>query len=267
MVEIRRDGQIPGRVQRLEPVKGRRWDVLAANRAVRELFAAPGENLVRWMFTTDQARETYLEWEPEARAMLGRFRLAAARHPDDPDFEALIAELNRDSQHIRDWWPRHDVTAIGSGGKKLRHPRLGPVDYSHVVLQVADHPDQTLITYAPRSDAAVEPSALGLTLLRASSSMAGKVSGYLASRYVTSPTIFRSSSALTRDMRSSAAASDSAMRYGNAAAGVRTAIPGHYPARAGGPWLCSTLVRSLFHADVVPSGFNTRVQPHRWITT
>jgi transcriptional regulator with XRE-family HTH domain len=146
-------------VQRLEPfptlVKGRRWDVLAANPAARELFGdwpagPPGErNLVRWMFTTDQAREVYLEWEPEARAMLGRFRLSAARYPDDPDISALIAELRRDSEHVRDWWPRHDVTAIGgSGSKKLRHPRLGPVEYSHAVLQVADHPDQTLVTYA-----------------------------------------------------------------------------------------------------------------------
>jgi len=75
--------------------------------------------------------------------------LAAARHPHDPDFEALIAELHRDSPHVRDWWPDHDVRAVGSGVKKLLHPRLGPVDYSHVVLQVADHPDQTLVTYSP----------------------------------------------------------------------------------------------------------------------
>jgi transcriptional regulator with XRE-family HTH domain len=146
-------------VQRLDPfptlVKGRRWDVLAANAAARELFsdweALPVQerNLVRWMFTTDRAREVYLEWEQEAQAMLGRFRLAAARYRDDPDFTALIAELKRDSQHVRDWWPRHDVIAVGSGSKKLRHPRLGPVSYSHVVLQVADDPDQTLITYSP----------------------------------------------------------------------------------------------------------------------
>jgi transcriptional regulator with XRE-family HTH domain len=145
-------------VQRLEPfptyVKGRRWDVLAANPAARELFtdwsALPGGqgNLVHWMFTSGRAREVYLDWEAEARAMLGRFRLAAARHPDDPDFTALIAELHRDSQHIRDWWPRHDVTAVGSGAKKLLHPRLGPVCYSHVVLQVADNPDQTLVTFS-----------------------------------------------------------------------------------------------------------------------
>jgi transcriptional regulator with XRE-family HTH domain len=154
------DPAVADLVQRLDPfptlVKGRRWDVLSANPAARELFAdwaagPPGErNLVRWMFTTDQAREVYLEWEPEARAMLGRFRLSAARYPDDPDVRTLIAELQRDSEHIRDWWPRHDVTAIGgTGPKKLRHPRLGPAEYSHVVLQIADHPDQTLVTYSP----------------------------------------------------------------------------------------------------------------------
>ena len=156
------DREVADLVQRLEPfptfVKGRRWDVLAANPAARELFTdweelpAGQRNLVRWMFMTDRAREVYLDWESEARAMLGRFRLAAARHPHDPDFAALIAELHRDSQHVRDWWPGHDVRAVGSGVKKLLHPRLGPVDYAHVVLQVADSPDQTLVTYSLAAD-------------------------------------------------------------------------------------------------------------------
>jgi transcriptional regulator with XRE-family HTH domain len=144
-------------VQRLEPyptlVKGRRWDVLTANPAARELFGdwSGGErNLVQWMFTSDYAREVYLEWEPEARAMLGRFRLAAARHPGDPRLAELIAALQRDSPQVRDWWPSHDVTAIGGEGtKKLRHPRLGPVEYSHVILQVADNPDHVVVSYAP----------------------------------------------------------------------------------------------------------------------
>ena len=145
-------------VRRLEPsptlVKGRCWDVLVANPAARELFGdwsgTPGmRNLVRWMFTSDAAREIYLEWEPEARAMLGRFRLATARHPGDPRVARLIAELRRDSPQVRDWWPAHDVSPIGGEGvKKLRHPRFGPVEYSHVILQVADHPDQVLVTYS-----------------------------------------------------------------------------------------------------------------------
>src|SRR5580693_4653410 len=145
-------------VQRLDPcpalVKGRRWDVLAANQAAQELFtdwlALPRgqRNLVRWMFLSSRARAVYLEWEAEARAMLGRFRLAAARHPADPGFQDLITALRRDSAEVRDWWPRHDVAAVGSGSKKLCHPRLGPVDYTHVVLQVADQPEQTLVSYA-----------------------------------------------------------------------------------------------------------------------
>ena len=36
-----------------------------------------------------------------------------------------------------------------------------------------------------------------------------------------------------------------------------------YPGRAGGLWLCRTLVLSGFQAVVVPSGFRTRVHPHR----
>jgi transcriptional regulator with XRE-family HTH domain len=152
---------VAGLVRRLEPcptlVKGRCWDVLEANQAARELFGdwsgtpgAPGErNLVRWMFTSDAAREIYLEWEPEAQAMLGRFRLAAARHPGDPRVARLIAELRRDSPQVRDWWPAHDVTPIGGEGvKKLRHPRFGPVEYSHVILQVADNPDQVIVSYS-----------------------------------------------------------------------------------------------------------------------
>ncbi len=153
------DPRVADLVQRLEPyptfVKGRRWDVLASNPAARELFTdwetqTPDErNLVRWMFTAERPREVYLEWEAEARAMLSRFRLAAARHPDDADFDALIAELQRDSQHVRAWWPGHDVAGVGNGTKKLRHPELGPIDYTHVVLQVADDPDQLLVTYSP----------------------------------------------------------------------------------------------------------------------
>ncbi|MEP6563192.1 MAG: helix-turn-helix transcriptional regulator [Nakamurella sp.] len=141
-------------VERLEPfptlITGRRWDVLAANPAARELFGNWGgqENLLRWMLTADQARAVYLDWEPEAQAMLGRFRLAAARHPGDPDFKALVDELLTGSGEMRSWWPQQDGAPRGGGSKKLWHPRLGTVNYSHVVLQLDDQPDQTLVTYS-----------------------------------------------------------------------------------------------------------------------
>jgi transcriptional regulator with XRE-family HTH domain len=153
------DPRLVDLVARMEPyptvVKGRRWDVLAANPAARELFAGWGAvhtarpNLLLWMFTAPEAHQIYMDWEPEAAAMLGRFRLAAARHPDDPDFSELIARLHDRSTLVQQLWPRHDVAAIASGSKKLRHPRLGPIDYTHVVLAVAEDPEQSLITYTP----------------------------------------------------------------------------------------------------------------------
>jgi transcriptional regulator with XRE-family HTH domain len=145
-------------VARLDPgpafVKGRRWDILAANRAARALFTdwlarPPGDrNELLWMLTDPAAREVYADWESEAAAMLARFRLAAAQRPGDPDFAALIEELHRRSPQARRWWSRHEVLRPASGTKRLRHPLLGEVTFSHVVLQVADNPDQKLVTFS-----------------------------------------------------------------------------------------------------------------------
>ena len=137
-------------VDRLDPfpayLKGRRWDVLAANRAARALFAdwparAPGDrNKVWWMFTDPAARKVYVDWEQEASDMLARFRAAAARRLDDPDFTDLIERLHRASPEVRDWWPRYEVRPVGGGTKHLHHPALGDVAFQHTVLQVADQP-------------------------------------------------------------------------------------------------------------------------------
>lgn len=105
-------------VARLDPhptyVTGRRWDVLAANRSARALFAdwptlPPGErNMLWWMFTDLRAREVFLEWEKEAAAQLARFRAVATRRGDDPEFVDLVERLHRASPEVREWWPRHE---------------------------------------------------------------------------------------------------------------------------------------------------------------
>lgn len=145
-------------VDRLDPhptyVTGRRWDVLAANRAARALWtdwpALPPDrrNLLWWMFTDPAAREVFIEWETEAAAQLARFRWAAARHPDDPGFRALLDRLLHASPEARAWWRRHEVAPLRSGTKRLYHPALGDLELRHVVLQVADDPDQKLVTFA-----------------------------------------------------------------------------------------------------------------------
>jgi len=145
-------------VERLDPhptfVKGRRWDVLAANRGARALFVdwlalAPGErNEIWWMFTDPRARDIYVDWEHDAAAMLARFRLAAARWLHDPGFVELVDRLHEHSTEARRWWQHHEVLPAASGTKRLHHPLLGEITLDHVVLQVADDPDQKLVTFS-----------------------------------------------------------------------------------------------------------------------
>ncbi len=144
-------------VDRLDPhptyVTGRRFDVLAANRAARALWtdwpALPPQerNLLWWMFTDPAARTILIEWEAEASALLARFRAAADRHPDEPEFATLTGRLQAASAEARAWWPRHDVVALSSGTKRLHHSVLGDLELEHVVLQLADDPEQKLVSF------------------------------------------------------------------------------------------------------------------------
>ncbi len=157
-------------VGRLDPfpayLKGRRWDVLAANRTARALFTdwsarpAGDRNLIWWMFTGPEARKVYVHWEKEASDMLGRFRAAAGRRPDDPDFTGLIERLHQASPEVRSWWPRYDVRPVGGGTKHLHHPVLGDVAFEHTVLQVADHPEQMLVYFSTDEVPAAKLAAL-----------------------------------------------------------------------------------------------------------
>jgi transcriptional regulator with XRE-family HTH domain len=146
-------------VDRMDPypayVSGRRFDVLAANRCARALFvdwdAVPHRerNIVWFTLADPRSREIYRDWEQEAAAQLGRFRAAAAQHPGDPDFAEFAERLYQASPVAREWWDRQEAVPLGGGMKRLRHPELGDLDVHHVVLQVADAPEQKLVTFAP----------------------------------------------------------------------------------------------------------------------
>jgi transcriptional regulator with XRE-family HTH domain len=149
--------QVAALVDRLDPwpayVTGRCWDVLAANRACRALWtdwtsvAADERNMLWWTFMEPAARTVLVDWKAEARAQLARFRLAAAGHTGDAQFSALIDRLQAGSAEVRKWWPEHEVTQLSSGTKRIRHAELGIIAFRHVVLQVADDPEQKLVTF------------------------------------------------------------------------------------------------------------------------
>lgn len=164
------DGAVADLVERLDPfptyVTGRCWDVLAANRAARALWidwpALPAEerNMLWWTFTAPEARSVFVDWTSEAQALLARFRLASARFPGDPQFASLTERLQEASADARAWWPRHDIAPLSPGTKRLRHPELGVVELTYAVLQVAQAPEQKVVTFT--ADASDQERIAGL---------------------------------------------------------------------------------------------------------
>jgi transcriptional regulator with XRE-family HTH domain len=155
--------QVRRLVRQLDPqptyVKGRRWDVLAANASAVALFsdwgAGGGEgppNMLKWMLTNDAARQLYADWESEARGMLARFRAACAQRPNDTEAARLLEEIRGSSSEVASWWSRHEVAPIGCGTKELHHHAVGRLALEHAVLHVGDDPAQHLVSFSSSSD-------------------------------------------------------------------------------------------------------------------
>ncbi len=134
------------------------YDVLSHNPAADKLFpkliteADRPANFVRWVFLEPVARDVLVDWEPEARGLLGRLRTLAARHSGDPRYTRLIEELNEASPEAQDWWPQYEVQARHSGRKRLRHPQRGAIDYVYTAFHLAEQPEQTLVVYFDSSE-------------------------------------------------------------------------------------------------------------------
>ena len=136
---------------------GRRWDLLAWNKAADGLFAIAeasspyAHNLVWRLFTSPTMRERP-NWEQVARGTLAEFRTASARYPGDRWFEELIEDLKRVSPEFRRWWPHHDVRSALDGHKVIEHPTLGHLEFEHLTLQVLSNPDVRIMIYTPLAE-------------------------------------------------------------------------------------------------------------------
>jgi transcriptional regulator with XRE-family HTH domain len=136
-------------------VMGRRWDVLAWNRAAEVVFGDYGElegdarNIMHLVFTDQRHRRLLVGWEELAHAALGLFRAQSAKYIGDADFERLIAELTASSPQFRAWWPERNVLGQLSGLKKIQHPIAGALAFEHMSFSIDDGSDMKLIVYTP----------------------------------------------------------------------------------------------------------------------
>jgi transcriptional regulator with XRE-family HTH domain len=134
-------------------VLGRRTDVLAGNRMAWALLTdfermpARMRNYARWMFLSDEARELFVDWDLQARAVVENLRLDIGNEPDDPAARELIADLACHSDKFLSWWEEHAVYQRTSGTKHLRHPIVGPLTVHYETLLLPGDQGQTLFIY------------------------------------------------------------------------------------------------------------------------
>ncbi len=136
-------------------VLGRRWDVLAWNRAADVVYGPYGRlegderNMLHLVFVDPDHRRLVVDWEAVARFSLAMFRADCARYAGDPDFERLVARLTRLSPEFAQWWPQREVARPLAGEKRIDHPIAGRMLFEYSSFGVGDPPDLKLIVFTP----------------------------------------------------------------------------------------------------------------------
>lgn len=136
-------------------IMGRRWDILAWNRAACQVitnFAAlPIEerNIVRFIFTHEEFRRRFVDWEAMAQRILAQFRASSSQYRDDEQLGALMTDLQHCSPEFACWWPRHEVQGRQDGQKELLHPQAGLLALDHSTFQIDGSPGLKMVVYLP----------------------------------------------------------------------------------------------------------------------
>ena len=150
-------------IQAMDPtpayVRNARFDILAWNRSVTELFIDYGalrlheRNTIRLLFLHPYYRKLIRNWEELAHTYVLSLRAARTRASDKQPFDSLAAELSDASDEFRAWWSEVGVTAFSEGLKQLRHPSLGDVDYAYVTMTPENQPNLSVVVYVPLTSA------------------------------------------------------------------------------------------------------------------
>lgn len=141
-------------------VIGRRTQVLAWNpigaALLTDFAAIPPQRrqFLRVLFTDPAMRKLYADWEQIGRLTIAQLRMDAVRYPDDPELDALVAEIAARDADFRRWWEERDAALREAGTKTLHHPIVGTLHLDWSILVSAGTPDQELLiwTAAPGTD-------------------------------------------------------------------------------------------------------------------
>jgi transcriptional regulator with XRE-family HTH domain len=140
---------------------GRRTDVLAINPTARHLIddfnamPAHARNAVRWLFTSERAREIHPDWEAAASGLVGMLRMDAGRYPNDPRTAELVEELSATSKHFAQLWNgRHLATSVARESKVIEHAHFGRIRFYVEAVTTPTDRNQVLQVLIPADPAA-----------------------------------------------------------------------------------------------------------------
>lgn len=134
-------------------VTGRRWDVLAWNRAADDIFAfgripEADRNTLILVLTNPATRRLFgAGWAEEAKRMVAQFRMTHDLWARDPAFMDLVERLRAGCPEFSGWWEAHDLRDAAAGAKELAHPRKGALRLEYASFQSNDDPGLKLVIY------------------------------------------------------------------------------------------------------------------------
>jgi transcriptional regulator with XRE-family HTH domain len=130
-----------------------RFDVLASNRAYRDLFpfrftgSTRLRNTLWCTFTIPMCCNPIQNRDQELPMMVATFRANYSRHVGEPAWEQFIAELGSTSAEFREMWANHDVAAHTTMIKHIRHHAVGDMTFKAVRMQLLATPAHGIVAY------------------------------------------------------------------------------------------------------------------------
>lgn len=130
------------------------WNVCCANAAARRLFdglfeAGEQPNLLRYIFTSPQARALLPDWEARCLRVLAEFRRDYGRVLGDPRVASVVEWLRDISPTFRAAWDRQGVLAREGGLRLFQHPEDGPLRFTQHTLAEVERGDFRLVVLEP----------------------------------------------------------------------------------------------------------------------
>ena len=151
---------VPGAIRRLidtlaQPayLTGRRWDVLAWNKAANDIFAfdrlpEADRNILITVLTNPHTRRLFgAAWLDEAQRIVAKFRATHDLWAGDPAFIDLLTRVRQGCSEFATWWEAHDVGGTSTGEKVLKHPKKGLLRFEYASFQATDDPALKLVIY------------------------------------------------------------------------------------------------------------------------